>query len=597
MFNRGGCTSQPQGVVSVNYNNPITKGLDVLVSGIHTIIGKNNLYGHPVTDVYPDLFFDAPPILGTSGFGLDPVNQSYILSGLDTTPSYNLYPNIANGFTVTLVINRLQNSFADDGLFLMYEITGQMLYDLKYTSQSRFVVISTITSLSPGYQEVISPVIDFKGGVVTFRKDATTLSIWVNGVLLVSTTQTVFPTILNNLYFQQDVTGSISGTLSVAYSAFHGRALSNSEIRSLSQNPWQVFKNNSKRISYIPPVPVNYGMGSAITDHGTGLGTHESSITIPTPGIKVGAKIDTFSTIEDATSDHPILDHGYYGCLAGRVAEVSYANFGLSPKTKTSKARSTQPQGRLVLDKTSPLSKGIGFLICGRNHYINNTFGGAFAFPESSVSYNPPQPYGISNKTIGGGTGVTSCTLSAATTFTIFTRYHAGGSGESGSCDVFRCIQGSIYIGISLDNSANTWAVYFESAGGFGWTGQIPNTPNSDMTIAVVYRPDLTLVYVNGVNYGTYAATSLGTVFTSYWNYWYYYGSQDRSPTITGLYHRELNPLEIVELHDNPYQIFEEGQPRILPATNPLVPVGIKVTSTSIHKLTGKFKGRYVWVN
>lgn len=356
-----------------------------------------------------------------------------------------------------------------------------------------------------------------------------------------------------------------------------------------------------RRVWYIPPAPIHHGLGTAILDHN--LGTNEATSFTPVSGLKTNTKIQTFLRLEDSTSDHDINVHGYYDILAKGVAEVDLTTpltFVNIPKSRTSKQQHSQPQETLVISKNNPLAKGLGFAICGNNHYINNTLGGNWTIPSDiPLIKRDPQKGGITCKSIGmSPTTPATMTLSDANSYTIFCRFFGGKVGSAGGGEAF-VSKGTTYdIGIALASGSSTFIVYLGSGGSWAWTGAIPTIPDIWNTVSVSYTPTLTRIYLNGVSYGDYTATALGASHLSFYTYWFYSGSEDNHSVLTGVYHRDLVTSEHKSLHDNPYQIFEPDTPRLIPVPRESgIPQGIKITSLSPHKLNGKFQRSFVWVN
>lgn len=334
------------------------------------------------------------------------------------------------------------------------------------------------------------------------------------------------------------------------------------------------------------------GLGTVIINHASG--TNEASVIIPVLGIANTAKIDTFGQFFDDTPDHNYNDHQYYGVLADRSAEVNYSaanTYVVVPNSRTSKTRSTQPQGRLTLNRNNPLSKKLGLVLCGNNIYIDNTYGGNFNFsdvPSSSRTPSGPLKLGIGNLTLNSRS---NCAVTTTGTYTLFAQFYISIAGVGGSGDDIRLNTTSSYS-VRIAHTSDTLWIYSDA----GWT-TFSLVSNTLYTIVLVCSPTLTSVYSNGTLLSSWGASNLGLVLTTIetYNNWY---PNNLTASIVGLYYRELSLGEIKALSANPYQMFEESSTRILPVAQTAgIPNGIKITSTSEHKLNGNFKWRYVWVN
>jgi hypothetical protein len=339
-----------------------------------------------------------------------------------------------------------------------------------------------------------------------------------------------------------------------------------------------------------------FGVGTVELDHGVYPGTNFASVSIPANNITATAKVESYISAADSTSDHTPEDHTYLSILANRVCEVVYSTSNTYPiisNSRTSSVRLTQPQNELILNKSNSLAYGLGFVLCGHEIYIDNTFGGNYTIDTSLITSNIPISSGIGNDYIDSANTV-KCNLSTTNTYTVFAQGYINSNQTLFSYDYVVLYNPTYQIRISVTNSI--YYVWYDGSGSPTFFSGSINT-NTLYTFVIILRPTSTDVYVNGIKQGTFATGSLGLTFTQIQNYNNLLSSdKDNSPSICGIYHRELSINEVANLTKNIWQIFATNATRILQVSQIAgVPIGIKINSISHHKLSGRFSHKYVW--
>lgn len=234
-------TSQPQGPVEIDWGNPITKGL---VSAI--IPGTSNsdiVNKKPFNATNPKKVYSSGVAINTNNYGQK--TNSFPKLNVDATMLWLGIIDIQAG-TGQLLTNRWA-----------YHGTGIPIGLCSYASPARvgFNVLGIANAL-------IFPITTLPGSLVSFigKRSNTLGSLFENGVLLGTNTFNNTP-IVNDDVFPLTF-GSLSNeTNNEKLNGSHmlgcvwDRALSNAEIKSISANPWQIFKPHQKTLVYERQVP------------------------------------------------------------------------------------------------------------------------------------------------------------------------------------------------------------------------------------------------------------------------------------------------------------------------------------------------------
>lgn len=219
--------SQPQEAVEVDWANPLASGL------VHATVGNNltNLAGPPLTPT-----FGTTELAGWGGPTPGIVFNNSVVEG-------GISPSFRGVFTTGLCLHT-PASLNASGRLLMGAFTNED------SSNCRFEV--SATALTAGYRNALNESA-FSTGIITpqvgqtymhgGRWTADAVELWVDGQLIATTTAGGNGQIRNRVSLGGDPTyGGFAYIGTVHLSLWWNRALTDDEIRSVSANPWQLFR-------------------------------------------------------------------------------------------------------------------------------------------------------------------------------------------------------------------------------------------------------------------------------------------------------------------------------------------------------------------
>lgn len=220
-------TAQPQGAVGVDWGNPITRGLQVAALPVgNTLQNAVNgrlmvTSGSPTQAVTRDgAAFKT--VLGSSQFGYFDVDIS--------------------GGPATIFLRHTLDASSSQAVAALDTVSGTVRAVLFYGSTASSYSVNLFTNTSAGDAVLAAPT-----GVptsVTMTLDAAQRGkVFVNGIAGTSTAGTWVPSGISRIHVSARVNTSAGAFASQRVNAALAwdRALSDTEIKSLSANPWQIF--------------------------------------------------------------------------------------------------------------------------------------------------------------------------------------------------------------------------------------------------------------------------------------------------------------------------------------------------------------------
>jgi len=287
--------SQPQGLVGIDWGNPLSKDLTTAVNGAY-----RNSYASYQSNI----------LISRGRTFLNRTSLTNIVLN-----------NLAIGSLHTIVIGITDYSSSDlNGRFFESGGFGSPSgggYDLEFTASSpdRFSFLVWPNGSTPSSAiAVIDPSADkYNSIALTLDKTNTTYNAYHQGFLVGSNTTAILPNVVRPLYIgQAETTGANRATFGFQYLFTFDRVLSPDEIMSLNNNPWQLFKEPSR----LPPL--SYALnpkgssGTVTLDFDTGR--NETSNQVLESGILSGALCEAY-VMADTNSYHSTQDHTYLPIL------------------------------------------------------------------------------------------------------------------------------------------------------------------------------------------------------------------------------------------------------------------------------------------
>jgi hypothetical protein len=259
-------TSQPQTPVGIDWSNPITRGLVVA----NTPFTKNNIVTNdaPVLNTGVSVTVDGistyKATSGLLGWGISTSsNYTFLSFGKFRVGAARIGAIAASGANQTLYFNTL-----DAGSIKLYKYTGSwpLMVDTGIIGVEGQILNTAVTSNASG------------------------VSVFINGKSAGSTATTLDHTNINQAGFiyRQGATTYPAVLKGIGFFLAFNRTLSALEIKSLSDNPWQIFKSQSRRIwvaSTGTDTPVNPGVGTiAITGYAPSIAQTANQAITPNVG-------------------------------------------------------------------------------------------------------------------------------------------------------------------------------------------------------------------------------------------------------------------------------------------------------------------------
>ena len=298
MFLRPVRTSQPQGPARIDWSNPITKGLvssflpgvadrDLVSGGGFTYEGGDKSIS--ITRYGPSAN-TLPARINTGAAPKFLEDLSFLWLG-----SLNAFPGI-NG----QVFNQ-RTSFTDGGLSVSFGFSGSssIVFSAKGATNGTLSISHAAVGYSPGQSR---PIVG--------RVAGTTQELFIGGVLLGSRVNTI--PMVNQaipIYFGALSTGG--NQLNALHTCLHvfNRALSDSEVKSLTDNPWQVFAPDNK--SLWVPAAVSVSLPTLVR---------------PTSTISAGLWVPTgAATLHETIDEEFHVDADYMSVNAASTVELELA--------------------------------------------------------------------------------------------------------------------------------------------------------------------------------------------------------------------------------------------------------------------------------
>lgn len=271
-------TSQPQGPVWIDWGNPITQGLQFAFNGANPKVEA--AFSRPAsTDG------SAGVTAGVGQFG------GYLKGNSGTAGNYRPWTGITGtaAYTAMAVVKdsagrgAIRNPFDSDdtnaggaarNFQLRFDATNVATFIAFNTTQSAFTSSTTATSSDNGLSVICGRVTDSKA-----------VNVFLNGVsgstaTLTGSTAALASTERLAVGGANKPTASGVPFLGEIYACFFwNRALSDTEIRSLSQNPWQIFK------PIVRPYPFDLVRGPVQTRESRMLGTSDGAASSVAPAV------------------------------------------------------------------------------------------------------------------------------------------------------------------------------------------------------------------------------------------------------------------------------------------------------------------------
>jgi hypothetical protein len=255
-------TSQPQGVALVDWSNPITRGLVVTINPANPLQGIGG-------DVYTDFY----------GAGQS-FSRKYSPQGISLSNNASLNYRIgtarfevSKGYTTFALLTPIQNQTASAYHVLVDDTTGWVAASISIGdgTNPRFVSVqhsSPITNIAASSNYVLNKTVG-----VTSVSALTSQSLYINGVL----EGTAANTLANSGLGRKTTLYSPSNTADVVRTHIvlvWTRVLSPSEIKSISDNPWQIFAPQRQLLPTVSGATVSLPtLGRPATDTSTGAWT------------------------------------------------------------------------------------------------------------------------------------------------------------------------------------------------------------------------------------------------------------------------------------------------------------------------------------
>ena len=247
-------TSQPQEIAQIDWSNPITRGLSIAAVP----------YGTTMRDAV------SGAVMTTSGGPTAEVNKSgRVFKTVSGSSQYGYFPCSISNVPFTLFVQHTLDSSATGAIISLSTTSGSERHVLFYGSVVGSYSTSYIPNIGSG---TVSNISSPTGTVQTagiVARSAISNSVFCNGVIANTGTNTFTGSgIVDRLYIstRMNISAGVFSSQQVSVATAFNRALSDAEVKSLSQNPWQIFKPIQKPIFVPQPIAQEpYKVGNALT--------------------------------------------------------------------------------------------------------------------------------------------------------------------------------------------------------------------------------------------------------------------------------------------------------------------------------------------